>query len=154
MSGSASRQDDRDYDFPPSEQAVSQSAAVARSALEHWTWSVRGMPFAVESDESRPALRGLAAWYERISVDDAYTNPAPAAGVEALEAEVRGPDRLPRSLQVAHWAVRVAQELAECRRTRLGAVDLAATCLAEARLDVAVQGAFDHLRRSWRDGKS
>ena len=124
------------------------SKTVARSALEHWQWAVRGVLFTSPSDGARTALRGLAAWYDRICVDETYDNPAPVDGLDALTAEERGPDSLLlRHVVVAHWAVRVAQELAECRRRGHGGDgDPAATLLAHTKLDLALQGAFDRLR--------
>jgi len=109
---------------------------------------VRGVPFTASSDEARIALRGLAAWYERICVDDTYDNPAPADGLDALTAQERGPDHLLlRRDVVSHWAVRVAEELAEWRRRGLASDgDPAVTLLAYAKLDLALRGAFDKLR--------
>jgi len=131
-----------------SHRDAATSAAVARSALEHWLWAVRGVPFMASSDEERTALRGLAAWYERVCIDDAYDNPAPADGLDALTAQEHGPDQLPlRRSVVPHWAVRVAQELTEWRRRGLAIDgDPAATVLAYAKLDLALRGAFDKLR--------
>ncbi len=49
---------------------------------------------------------------------------------------------------VTHWAVRVAQELAEFRWRRItGDRDRATALLAQAKLDLALQGAFDWLNR-------
>ena len=97
--------------------AAESSAKIAHSALEHWRWAVRGVPFTASSDEARIALRGLAAWYERICVDDAYDNPAPADGLDSLMAQEREPDHLfLRRDVMSHWAVRDAEELAEWRR--------------------------------------
>jgi len=126
--------------------ADESSATVARSALEHWRWALRGVPFTASSDEARIALRGLAAWYERICVDGTYDNPAPADGLDALTAQEREPDHLRRDV-VSHWAVRVAEELAEWRRRGLASDgDPAVTLLAYAKLDLALRGAFDKLR--------
>jgi hypothetical protein len=80
-------------------------------------------------------------------VDETYDNDAPPDGLDILMAEGRRPDHLLlRSDVVTYWAVRVAQELAEWRRGRLAGVgDSAATLLAHAKLDLALQGAFDRL---------
>lgn len=128
--------------------AAESSAKIAHSALEHWRWAVRGVPFTASSDEARIALRGLADWYERICVDDAYDNPAPADGLDSLMAQEREPDHLfLRRDVMSHWAVRVAEELAEWRRRdHASDGDPAATLLAYAKLDLALRGAFDKLR--------
>ena len=99
------------------------------------------------SDEARTALRRLAAWYERICVDDMYKNSAPADGLDALAAGKRGSDSLRiRRVVVAHWAIRVAQELARFRRQGFaGDADQTAALLAHAKLDLALRGAFDRL---------
>jgi hypothetical protein len=133
----------------PSERhsAAEASTALARSALEHWRWAVRGVPFTASSSEACTALRGLTAWYERICVDDLYDHPAPADGLDALTALERGSDLdLSRRVVVTHWAVRVAQELAGCRRGLRHDGDLAAAFLERSKLDLALQGAFDRLR--------
>ena len=126
------------------DDVAGSSAAVARGALEHWQWAVRGRFLTASSDEARTALRGLAGWYERICVDETYHTPAPAEGIDALMAEGARPDHLfLRSEVVTYWAVRVAQELAEWRRPRSAAVGADAVLLADAKLDLALRGAFD-----------
>lgn len=116
--------------------AAIPSATVASSTLECWQWAVRRVPVTASSDEARIALRGLAAWYARICVDDTYDSPAPSEGLDALTAQARGPDRLLLQRDVvSHWAVRVAQELAGSRRALASDCDPAATlsCTRQAR---------------------
>jgi hypothetical protein len=123
------------------------STSIARSALEHWQWAVRGAPFTARSNEARTSLRGLAAWYKRICLDDNYDSPAPADGLNALAAQEREPDQyLLRGAVVTHWSVRVAQELAEFRRKEHTSGLEQTALLASAKLDLALQGAFDRLR--------
>ena len=108
------------------------STALAGSALEHWRWAVRGVPFTASSDQARTALRGLAAWYERVSADDAYGNPPPGDGLDALTAlEAEPESQHCRRVVVAHWAVRVAEELARCRQRKIA--DSRADALAHTR---------------------
>jgi hypothetical protein len=130
------------------DKAPESSAIAARSALQHWQWAVRGVPFISTSDEARTALCGLAAWYERICVDDKYDNPAPPDGLDALAAYEHGTDLLLlRRDLVSHWAFCVAQALAGFRRQRLvGDSDPVAASLVRAKLDLALQGAFDRVR--------
>jgi len=128
------------------EGAAEPSAAVARRALAQWRWAVRALTGTGASTETRAALLGLVAWYERMSADAAYGNPAPVDGLEALATEERGPGRFLRRTEVAHWAVRVAQELAEFRRRGVGDEDPSAAFVAHAKLDLALRGAFDRLR--------
>jgi len=139
----SARGDDREEHRSADADAMASSIAAARRALDYWRWAMRGMPVMETSEESRTALRSLVAWYERVAVDDSYNNPAPADGLDALAAQEHGPNRFRDRVQVAHWAVRVAQELAECRRTHLDDGD---SVLAYAKLDLALRGAFDRLR--------
>jgi hypothetical protein len=132
---------------PDGNNAVESSEVFAHSALQDWQWAVQGVASIAVSDEDRTALRGLVTWYERICVDDEYDSPAPADGLDALAAHEHDadPPLLWRDL-VFHWAVRVAQELAECRRPGLAANgDPAASLLAHTKLDLALRGAFDRL---------
>ena len=131
---------------PPS-PTIEASAAVARSALEDWHWAVSGSTSANRSDQERSALRDLVAWYEQICIDEKYDGPAPRDGLDALTAQESGPDNLLiRRVVVTHWAVHVAQELAEFRRRRAaGDDDPGALLLAHAKLDLALSGAIDRL---------
>jgi hypothetical protein len=130
------------------DNTIESTLAVARSALERWRWAVRGTPFITDnSDDTQKALRGLVAWYERICVDDTYDSPAPSDGLEALATHQPGPESpLRRRYLICHWAVRVAEELADWhRRVYAGDGDAAAIGLAHAKLDLALRGALDRL---------
>ena len=130
-----------------SDSAVAASTALARSALVHWQWAVRGISFTARSGDACTALRRLTAWYERMCVDDTYDHPAPPDGLDALTALERGEDIDPsQRVLVTHWAVRVALELARWRRGLTHDGDAATAFLEHAKLDLALQGAFDRLR--------
>jgi hypothetical protein len=99
---------------------VETSAAVALSALAEWKWAVQGSLSASPTAQARTALRGLVAWYEGICNDNTCHIPAPTDGLEARIGLERGPDGLlTRRIVVSHWAVRVAQELAEFHRREI-----------------------------------
>jgi hypothetical protein len=130
------------------ESAAEVSASLARCSLEQWQWAIRELPLKATSDPARTALRGLAAWYERMCAEDTYGDPAPMDGLDALTAQEREPGNLVlQRVVVTHWSVRVAQELAGFRRQGLaGDNDLAAASLAHAKLDLALRVAFDRVR--------
>jgi hypothetical protein len=108
---------------------------------------VRGVPSIAPSGEECTALRALKVWYERMCVDGMYDHPAPVDGLDALTALERGPDGdLSRRVVVCHWAVRVAEELAGCRRGLTDDGNSATAALEHTKLDLALQGAFDRLR--------
>jgi len=92
--------------------------AVAHTTLERWRKAVRSALLSAEGPEvSLRALRGLAAWYERMCVDSDYHNPPPQEGLGALVLLGGTSELSPRSSQLAsaHKAIRLAQELAACR---------------------------------------
>ncbi len=126
------------------DRAVEKSSALARSALDHWKPAVRGIPFLDPSGETSAALSRLVDWYERICIDDLYNKPAPLACLDALIVIERSHSS--RRVVMTHWAVRVAQELVEYRRELRNDSDSAITFVNHAKLDVALQGAFDRLR--------
>lgn len=104
-------------DAGPSTTSLFETAcAVARSALERRRGAVRSVLLSANSEETRVALRGLAAWYERMCVDPDYGKAPPEEGVRALIAlGDEEPKPIKRQLAVAYWAIRVAQELASCQ---------------------------------------
>ena len=92
------------------------TAALARSALEYWRHPVRRVLLAVSVDRDAVALRGLAAWYERLCVDVDYAQNAPDEGLDALVTLRSSFDAMvAHDLLVTYWAIRVAEELATCR---------------------------------------
>jgi hypothetical protein len=138
--------DDRNEFACADEGAAAASAAMARQALDGWQWAVRRLTFTTFSHEGRTALRGLAAWYKQICVDETWKHPPPKDGLDALATEERGPGSSVVPVIVAHWAVRVAEELVECRRRGVaGGRDQVSVSIAHAKLDVALQGAMDRL---------
>ncbi len=121
---------------------------MARSALDHWRYAVRTALLTTRSDDTGTALRGLAAWYERMCVDADYGNPAPDEGLAALRALADTPTAsIGPQLELTYWALHVAQELAACRAQWLSADQGQTTIgIALAKLDVALLGAFEHAR--------
>lgn len=134
------------FDHAGSATEVHMAAAVARSALDHWRHIVRASLLTAPLDGVQSALRGLAAWYERMCIDPDHCNPAPPEGLAAsvaLERTAVGPTE--RRIEVTHWAVRVAQELAAYRAQFSSTGESpVAIGLALAKLDVALLGASEH----------
>ena len=95
------------------------------------------------------ALRGLSAWYERLCVDHEYAMPGPADGIEALHRSSQLITEPPSEVVItAWWAVRLAQEVVECRRLLRFTDDDAEGVgleVAAARLEVALHGAQERL---------
>jgi hypothetical protein len=122
------------------------ASAVARSALDHWRHVVRTVLLTASFDGNQSALRGLAAWYERMCVDAGYCNAAPDEGLIALLAlEVAGDGPFARRLMVTHSVFRIAQELAACRaQWRSADRELKTTDLALAKLELALRAASGH----------
>lgn len=89
---------------------------VARVSLDRRRGVVRSALLAALSEDRRAALRGLAAWYERMCVDPHYCNNAPEEGTNLLMALAQE-DHEPahRRFKITYWAVRVAEQLANCR---------------------------------------
>lgn len=54
--------------------------AMARIALDRRRAAVRSVLLTARSEDTRVALRGLAAWYERMCVDAGYCNAPPNRG--------------------------------------------------------------------------
>ena len=98
------------------------------------------------SDAARSALRHLADWYARMCVDDRYDKAPPTDGVDAVSALENGPEADKRRVVFTYWAVRVAEELARCRRYERGQAAPADVDLAHTQLDLALQAAFERLR--------
>lgn len=120
-------------------------SAVARCALDRRRAAVRSVLLAFRSEDTGVALRGLAAWYERMCVDSDYGNAPPEEGVRALMAMGDEEDKpVTRQLVLTYWAVRVAEEVASCRR-RWCSKDSTPDDLqvALAKLDLALHGAFE-----------
>lgn len=131
-------------------RAVERTTMVAVAAMERWRRTVRALPLLVETDEFRVALSGLSAWYERLCVDDEYAMPGPSDGIDALQYTAQLITEPPsEALIAAWWAVRLAQEVVECRRF-LGSTDDVEEMdleVALARLEVALHGRDECLNR-------
>jgi hypothetical protein len=105
---------------------VDPSSTIARSALEHWRGSVRAALVTSPFEDGDAGLRRLAAWYERVCVDDEYAQPAPDEGVVALVKLLRRGGEPERNTLITHRAICVAQQLTSCRaRARWGGDDRA-----------------------------
>lgn len=108
---------DRGAPLTPTELTLDAAA----SALVCWRTAVRSVLLTAAGDGDggdAGALRALAAWYERMAVDPAYTLPPPEHGERALAACERSGDRsFQTSLALTRHAIRVARELACCRAT-------------------------------------
>ena len=130
---------------PGPEAAFDGAERAALAALALWRRSVRSLSHLAGGDR-QSALLGLATWYEHVCADGRFDDPPPMEGFEALyQVEDELPPRL-RELIVSRWAVRVADELARCRRLRAMGPDCAdAWTEALAGLELARQGAERHL---------
>ena len=109
--------------IPPAQGRADLAVAVGRTtmvdvaATERWRHTVRSLPLLTDSDEFRVALRGLSAWHERLCVDGEYAMPGPADWIEALHHSAQvNTDPPTEEITFAWWAVRVAEEVVECRR--------------------------------------
>lgn len=126
-----------------------RATMVAVATMERWRRAVRVMPPLVSSD-LRVALLGLSAWYERLCVDPEYTMSGPQEGIDALHhaTQLNSSQTGDESL-MAWWAVRVAEEVVQCRRLLRSTDASECTDLENAlsRLEVALQGGHDHLTR-------
>jgi hypothetical protein len=130
------------------ELAIERATVVAVAAMERWSRTVRALPLRVRSNELCLALRGLSAWYERLCVDDQYAMSGPADGIEALHRITHLTTELPtQEMLTAWWAVRVAEEVAECRRLVASSDDADGIGLevAMSRLEVAVYGGHERM---------
>ena len=123
---------------------------VAVAGMERWRRTVRALPLLAGSDERRVALRGLSAWYERLCVDGEYAMPGPADGIEALHHSAQvNTDPPTEEITTAWWAVRVAEEVVECRRILASreAAAISGLEVALARLEVSLDGGRERLSR-------
>ena len=116
--------------------------------LRRWRRSVRRLPFGA-MPEHRDALWELVSWYEAMCLDDRLASPAPTAGLDALilmdrERTVLVPNH---DVVVARGAVRVAQELANCRLRWFDGADEPAVDIAVTRLELAMQQAVNGAAR-------
>jgi len=126
--------------------AFEKVSTVACSALDHWRYAVRTVLLTARTDEAGTAMRGLAAWYERMCGGIDYGNPAPEQGLSALVALAEaGNGLIGDQLVLTYWALRVAQELAACR-AEWSSAEHATIDVALAKLDVALLGAYEHAR--------
>lgn len=84
--------------------------------LRTWRPRVRAMVTRAQP-ERRPALDELTDWFELVSGDDEFDEPAPLAGVDALVDELSHclEDDHFDELSKARWAVRVAEDLVRVR---------------------------------------
>lgn len=132
-------------DFPDPSPSLEQVTRNAVAALERWRHWVRSLP-RVANGEHRVALQGLVAWYERLCVDDRYANPPPVDGMDALfQTEQERSSATAKELVAARWAVRVAEELVNCRQVVNQAGDEAAITVGVSRLEMALHGAHERL---------
>jgi hypothetical protein len=121
---------------------LSQHAVVALERWRHWVRSLT----MLASGEHRVALRGLVAWYERLCVDGGYANPPPADGMDALfQTEQERSSATAQGLVGARWAIRVAEELANCRQLVSQGDDERAAAVGLSRLEIALHEALERL---------
>lgn len=126
-------------DDPPGfQRSFRRLNSIAAAALERWRQAVRSLP-AIAASEHGTALRGLVSWYERLCVDERYSNPPPSEGLDALFlVEQERSSSTARVLVAARWAIRVAEELARCRQLEGLGDDEAAMSLQLSRLELAL----------------
>ncbi|HXX90314.1 MAG TPA: hypothetical protein VEI83_08840 [Acidimicrobiales bacterium] len=112
--------------------------------------TVHGVLHATGPDVSPTALRGLAAWFERLCVDPDYRNPPPDEGMAALAALGASPGASPAGrVAAAGRAVRLARALSACRHAwSIG--DPGDRMAALAELELAVEGTTSPQPASWR----
>lgn len=90
---------------------------IASSVLVRWLGVVRSVLLTTGSENVRSTLRGLAAWYERMTVDPRFAYPPPGDGIAALIALGREGRPCEPRLTTAFQAVRVAEALGAWRAT-------------------------------------
>jgi hypothetical protein len=89
--------------------------AVASSTLARWRQVVRNVLLTAGTEDDWTALRRLASWYERMTLDPGYANPPPDDGLTALIALAGKSQTWEVRLAVTYHAVQVAQALRACR---------------------------------------
>ena len=103
-------------------QAITRATHLATASLQQGRCAVQTLPRLVNPEELRVALLGLSAWFERVCTEGDYVSTAPADGIEALH-------QIAHDVTVARWAVRVAEDVVQCRlllrpKDTLGDIDL------------------------------
>jgi hypothetical protein len=101
---------------PAPEIDVAEDAA---DALRGWHRQVREVLVVLDAPKRSEAIRGLAAWYERVCLDGDYTEAPPREGLDIVVDELAlaaQPYDILRALARAHWAIRVAEELSNWRQ--------------------------------------
>lgn len=109
-------------------QAEAGNAVVAEAveSLRQWGPQVRDALARLSVPDRRVAVRGLAAWYTRVSHDDSYAGAPPLEGMDTVVDALAGAtlaDVPFRRLARARWAIRVGEAVVVWRRCREGGGD-------------------------------
>ena len=122
--------------------------ALAVAVLMRSRRMVRAQLLALDRGDARLALRGLAAWFERMCNDPEYRNPPPEEAMVALavlgnSSPLSWVDHLAALCRVIH----LARELAACRQVwSVGDQDLDARVVALTKLELTLETSTATLR--------
>ena len=113
---------------------------LALASIQRLRRVVSPLPVSAQSEDQQRKFRELVAWYERVCVDDRYSNPPPVDGVEALFAMPLGNSLHDRFVSIVRDAIRVAEELVRYRQLvgNFVRADPRSCEIARARLELSI----------------